>query len=169
MSRLSSSRAVISNIKYQDATPSASFFSADLHLDLCMVHARIHVRHVVNTAIAAMEDPGPAVIGDLKLLVGDAGLLVAIASVRANEPHVFVIDDRDADVELIDPVDNELDIWPSHVAKLDSLPDLHVEAVRLLGGSRAGKQHADDDRQEYLSHFLAVAEQETRRSVKTRG
>jgi len=168
MSRLSSSRAVISNIKYQDATPSASFFSADLHLDLCVVHARIHVRHVVNAAIVAMKDPGPAMIGDLELLVGDAGLLVAIATIRANESHVFVVDDRDADVELIDPVDNELDIWPSHVAKLDSLPDLHVEAVRLLGGSRAGKQHADDDRQEYLSHFLAVAEQETRRGVKTR-
>jgi hypothetical protein len=149
--------------------PSASFFSADLHLDLCVVHARIHVRHVVNAAIAAMEDPGPAMIGDLELLVGDAGLLVAIATIRANESHVFVVDDRDADVELIDPVDNELDIWPSHVGKLDSLPDLHVEAVSLLSGSRAGKQHADDDRQEYLLHFLGVAEQETRRSVKTRG
>jgi hypothetical protein len=41
--------------------------------------------------------------------------------------------------------------------------------VRVLSGSRAGKQHADDDRQEYLSHFLGVAEQETRRNVKTRG
>ena len=169
MSRLSSLRAVNSNIKYQDATPSASFFSADLHLDLCVVHARIHVRHVVNAAIAAMEDPGPAAIGDLELLVGDAGLLVAIATIRANESHVFVVDDRDAHVELIDPVDNELDIWPSHVAKLDSLPDLHVEAVRLLSGSRAGKQHANDDRQEYLSHFLGVAEQDTRRNVETRG
>jgi len=134
-----------------------------------VVHARIHVRHVVNAAIVAMKDPGPAMIGDLELLVGDAGLLVAIASVRANEPHVFVVDDRDADVELIDPVDNELDVRASHVAKLDSLPDLHVEAVRLLSGSRAGKQHADDDRQEYLSHFLGVAEQDTRRNVETRG
>ena len=116
-----------------------------------------------------MENPGPAVIGDLELLVGDAGLLVAIAAVRANESHVFVVDDRDADVELIDPVDNELDVRASHVAKLDPLPDLHVEAVRLLSESRAGKQHADDDRQEYLSHFLGVAEQETRRNVKTRG
>ena len=113
-----------------------------------------------------MEDPGPAAIGDFKLLVGDAGLLVAIAAVRANEPHVFVVDDRDADVELIDPVDNELDIWPSHVAKLDSLPDLHVEAVRLLSENRAGKQHADEDRQEYLPHFLGVAEQDTRRKLK---
>src|SRR6476620_2080024 len=106
-----------------------------------------------------MEDPGPAMIGDLELLVGDAGLLVAIATIRANESHVFVVDDRDADVELIDPVDNELDIWPSHVAKLDSLPDLHVEAVRLLSGSRAGKQHAaaDDDCQENLFHGLVLA------------
>ena len=115
-----------------------------------------------------MEDPGRAAIGDLELLVGNAWLLVTIAAVRTNESHVFVVDDRDADVELIDPVDNELDIWPSHVAKLDSLPDLHVEATRLLSGGRAGKQHADDDRQEYLSHFLGVAEQETRRNVKTR-
>jgi len=116
-----------------------------------------------------MEDPGPAVIGDLKLLVGDAGLLVAIAAVRANESHVFVVDERDGDVELIDPVDNQLHVRASHVAKLDSLPDLHVEAVRLLSESRAGKQHANDDRQEYLSHFLGVAEQNTRRNVKTRG
>ena len=79
---------------------------------------------------------------------------------------MFVVDDRDADVELIDSIDNQLDVRASHVAKLDSLPDLHVEAVRLLSGSRAGKQHADDDRQEYLSHFLAVAEQETRAVLK---
>lgn len=131
-----------------------------------MVHARIHVRHVVNAAIAAMEDPGPAAIGDLELLVGDAGLLVAIAAVRANESHVFVVDERDADVELIDPVYNQLDIWPSHVAKLDSLPDLRVEAVRLLSESRARNQHANEDRQEYLPHFLGVAEQETRRKLK---
>ena len=116
-----------------------------------------------------MEDPGFAAIGDLELLVGDAGLLVTIVAVRANESHVFVVDDRDADVELIDSIDNELDIRPSHVGKLDSLPDLHVEAVRLLSESRAVKQHADDDRQEYLSHFLGVAEQDTRRNVETRG
>src|SRR5438270_683463 len=42
-----------------------------------------------------MEDSRPAAIGDLELLVGDAGLLVAIASIRANEPHVFVVDDRE--------------------------------------------------------------------------
>ena len=113
-----------------------------------------------------MEDPGLAAIGDFKLLVGDAGLLVAIATIGANESHVFVVDDRDADVELIDPVYNELDTWPSHVAKLDSLPDLHVEAVRLLSESRAGKQHADEDRQEYLPHFLGVAEQDTRSKLK---
>ena len=134
-----------------------------------MVHARIHVRHVVNAAIVAMEDPGFAVVGDLELLVGDAGLLVAIAAIRANESHVFVVDNRDANVELIDPVYNELDIRASHVAKLDALPDLDVEAVRLLSGSRAGKQHANDDRQEYLSHFLGVAEQDTRRNVETPG
>ena len=133
-----------------------------------MVHARIHVRHVVNAAIAAMEDPGPAAIGDLELLVGDAGLLVAIAAIRANESHMFVVDNRDADVELIDPVYNQLDVRPSHVAKLDPLPNLDVEAVDLLSEKGAGKQHADDDRQEYLSHFLGVAEQETRRNVETR-
>ena len=133
-----------------------------------MVHARIHVRHVVNAAIAAMEDPGPAAIGGLELLVGDAGLLVAIAAIRANESHMFVVDNRDADVELIDPVYNQLDVRPSHVAKLDPLPDLDVEAVDLLSEKGAGKQHADDDRQEYLSHFFGVAEQETRRNVETR-
>ena len=133
-----------------------------------MVHARIHVRHVVNAAIAAVEDLGSAAIGDLKLLVRDAGLLVAIGAIGANESHVFVVDDRDADVELIDPVYNELDIRPSHVAKLDPLPDLHVEATRLLSESRAEKQYADDDRQEYLSHFLGIAEQDTRRN-ETRG
>jgi hypothetical protein len=41
--------------------------------------------------------------------------------------------------------------------------------VRLLSESRAGKQRANDDKQEYLSHFLGVAEQDTRRNVKTRG
>ena len=81
---------------------------------------------------------------------------------------MFVVDDRDADVELIDPVYNELDIRPSHVAKLYPLPDLHVEATRLLSESRAEKQYADDDRQEYLSHFLGIAEQDTRRN-ETRG
>ena len=116
-----------------------------------------------------MEDLGSAAIGDLELFVSDAGLLVAIASVRANESHVFVVDDCDADVELIDAVYNELDIRPSHVAKLDSLPDLHVEAIRLLSESRAGKQRANHDRQEYLSHFLGVAEQDTRRNIETRG
>jgi len=133
-----------------------------------VVHARIHVRHVVNAAITAVEDLGPAAIGDLKLLVRDAGLLVAIGAIGANESHVFVVDDRDADVELIDPVYNELDIRPSHVAKLYPLPDLHVEATRLLSESRAEKQYADDDRQEYLSHFLGIAEQDTRRN-ETRG
>jgi len=134
-----------------------------------VVHPRIHVGHVVNAATAAMEDLGSAAIGDLELLIRDAGLLVAIAAIGANESHVFVVDDRDADVELIDAVYNELHIRPSHVAKLDPLPDLHLEAMRLLSQSRAGKQHANDDRQEYLSHFLGVAEQDTRRNVATRG
>jgi len=116
-----------------------------------------------------MEDLGSAAIGDLELLIRDAGLLVAIVAIGANESHVFVVDDRDADVELIDAVYNELHIRPSHVAKLDPLPDLHLEAMRLLSQSRAGKQHANDDRQEYLSHFLGVAEQDTRRNVETRG
>ena len=91
-----------------------------------------------------------------------AGLLVTIVAVRANESHVFVVDDRDPDVELIDPVDNQLDVRASHVAKLDPLPDPHLEAMRLLSESRAGKQHADDDKREYLSHFPGVAEQDTR-------
>jgi len=108
-----------------------------------VVHARIHVRHVVDAAIAAMENPGFAVIRDLELLVRDAGLLVTITAIRANEPHVFVIDNRNADVELIDSIDNELDVRASHVAKLDSLSDLHVEATRLLTKDRTGNQSAD--------------------------
>ena len=63
--------------------------SIDAYLDLCVVHARIHVRHVVNAAIAAMEDPGPAVISNLELLVADAWLLVTVVAVRANKPHVL--------------------------------------------------------------------------------
>jgi hypothetical protein len=134
-----------------------------------VVHARIHVRHVVNAAIAATENPSFSAVRDLELLIGDAGLLVTIVGILANESHVFVVDERDADVELIDSVDNQLHVRASHVAKVDSLPDLHVEAVRLLSESRAGKQDAEDDRQECLSHFLGVLEQEMRRNVKTRG
>ena len=115
-----------------------------------------------------MEDPGRAAIGDLKLRVGDAGLLVAIAAICANESHVFIVDDRDGDVELIDPVYNELDIWPSHVAKLDPLPDLDVEAVDLLAEKGTGKQRADDDRQENLFHGLVLPEREARGNVETR-
>jgi len=109
-----------------------------------MVHARIHVRDVVNAAIAAMENPGFAVVRDLELLVGDAGLLVTIVAIRANESHVFVVDERDADVELIDPVDNQLHVRASDVAKLDSLADLDVEAVNL-SEKGVGKQRADND------------------------
>ena len=133
-----------------------------------MVHARIHVRNVVDAAIATMEDLGPAAIGDLELLVRDAGLLITIAAIRAHESHVFVVDDRDADVELIDPVYNELDIWPSHVAQLDPLPDLDVEAVDLLAEKGAGKQRADDDKQENLFHGLVLPEREARGNVETR-
>ena len=134
-----------------------------------MVHARIHVRDVVNAAIAAMENPGFAAVGDLELLVGDAGLLVTIAAVRANESHVFVVDNRDADVELIDPIDNQLHVRASHVAKLDPLPDLDVEAVQLLAEKGVLKQRADDDGQENLFHGLVLAEREARGNVETRG
>src|SRR5437764_9717831 len=118
-----------------------------------------------------MENPAPAVVGDLELLVRDAGLLVAIAAGagRANESHVLVVDNRDADVELIDPIDNQLDVGASHVAKLDPLPDLHIEAVHLLAEKEGGRQRADDDGQENLFHGLALAEREARRNVKTRG
>src|SRR5438874_12657305 len=112
-----------------------------------------------------MEDPGRAAIGDLKLRVGDAGLLVAIAAICANESHVFIVDDRDGDVELMDPVYNELDIWPSHVAKLDRLPDLDVEAVGLLTEKGAGKQRADDDGEEDLVIGVVVGEWDGRGMV----
>ena len=133
-----------------------------------MVHARIHVRHVVNAAIAAMENPGFAAVRDLELLVRDAGLLVTIVAIRANESHVFVVDERDADVELIDPVDNQLHVRASHVAKFDSLADLDVEAVDLLSEKGAGKQRADNDGQENLFHALVLAEREARGNVETR-
>lgn len=117
-----------------------------------------------------MEDPGPAAIGDLELLCRDAGLLVAVATIRANESHVFVVDDREADVELIYPVYNELDVRASHVAKLDPLSDLDVEAVRLLSESRAGQQRADDDDgEENLFHGLVLADREACGNVETRG
>jgi hypothetical protein len=65
---------------------------SNFHLDLRVVHARIHVRHIVNAAIATMENPSFAAVRDLELLVRDAGLLVTILAVRANESHVFVVD-----------------------------------------------------------------------------
>ena len=85
----------------------------DLYLELRVVHARVHAGHVVNAATVAMEKPGRSPIGDLKLLVGDAWLLITIVAVRANESHVFVVNDGDVDVELIDPVYDDLDIRPS--------------------------------------------------------
>jgi hypothetical protein len=133
-----------------------------------MVHACIHVRDVVNAAIAAMENPGFAVVRDLELLVREAGLLVTIVGVPANEAHVFVVDERDADVELIDPVNNQLHVRTSHVAKLDSLADLDVEAVDLLSEKGAGKQRADNDGQENLFHGLVLAEREPRGNVEAR-
>ena len=141
---------------------------SDLHLDLRVVHARIHVRDVVNAAIAAMENPRFAAVRDLELLVRDPGLLVTIVAARANESHVFVVDQRDADVELIDPVDNQLHVRASHVAKLDSLADLDVEAVDLLSEKGAGKQSANNDGQENLFHALVLAEREARGNVETR-
>jgi hypothetical protein len=133
-----------------------------------VVHARIHVRHVVDAAIAAMENPSFAAVRDLELLVRDAGLLVTIVAVRANEAHVFVVDEPDADVELIDPVDNQLHVRASHVAKLDSLAGLDVEAVDVLSEKGAGKQHANNDSQENLFHALVLAEREARGNVETR-
>ena len=133
-----------------------------------MVHSRIHVRHVVNAAIAAMENPSFASVRDLELLIRDAGLLVTIVAVRANESHVFVVDERDADVELIDPVDNQLHVRASHVAKLYSLADLDVEAVDLLAEKGVGKQRADNDGAENLFHALVLAELEARGNVETR-
>ena len=134
-----------------------------------MVHARIHVRHVVNAAIAAMENPSLAAVRDLELLVRNAGLLVTVVGIPANESHVLVVDERDVDVELIDPVDNQLHVRASHVVKLDSLADLDVDAVDLLSEKGVGEQRADNDGQENLFHALALAERQARRNVKTRG
>ena len=133
-----------------------------------MVHARIHGRHVVNAAIAAMENPSLAAVRDLKLLVRDAGLLVTIVGIPSNESHVLVVDERHADVELIDPVDNQLHVRASHVAKLDSLADLDVEGVDLLSEKGAGNQRADNDGQENPFHALVLAERKARGNVETR-
>jgi len=115
-----------------------------------------------------MENLGLAAIRDLELLVRDAGLLITIVAVRANESHVFVVDERDSDVELIDPIDNQLHVRASHVAKLDSLADLDVEAVDLLSEKGADKQRADNDCHENLFHGLVLAEREARGNVETR-
>jgi hypothetical protein len=56
------------------------------------------------------------------LLVDDAWLLIAMVAVRANESDVFVINDPDADVELIDPIYNDLDVRASQSPKYDALP-----------------------------------------------
>jgi hypothetical protein len=95
-------------------------------------------------------------------------LLVTIVAVCADESHVFVVDEREADVELIDPVDNQLHVRASHVAKLDSLADLDVEAVDLLSEKGAGKQPADNDGEENLFHAFVLAEREARGKVETR-
>ena len=81
-------------------------------------------------------------------------MAIAIVAVRANESHVFVVNDRDADVELIDSVYDDLDIRTSESPKFDSLPDLHVKAAPLLSEGRADKQCADADNPEYLFHYL---------------
>src|SRR5437879_293454 len=104
-----------------------------------------------------MENPGFAAVRDLELLVPDARLLVTIVAIRANEAHVFVVDERDADVELIDPVDNQLHVRASHVAKLDSLADLDVEAVDLLHEEGAGNEPADNDGEENILDVLDLS------------
>jgi len=116
-----------------------------------------------------MKNPSFAAVSDLELLVRDTRLLVTIVAVRADESHVFVVDERDADVELIDPVDNQLHVRASHVAKLDSLADLNVEAVDLLSEKGAAKQRANNDGQENLFHALVLAEPEACGNVETRG
>ncbi|PYK60830.1 MAG: hypothetical protein DME43_04170 [Verrucomicrobia bacterium] len=82
---------------------------------------------------------------------------------------MFVINERDSDVELIDTVYDDLDIRASEKPKFNPLPDLHVEAVRLLSEGGAGKQGADTNSPEYMFHFFRVAEQVARGNVKTRG
>jgi hypothetical protein len=114
-----------------------------------------------------MENPSFAAVRDLELLVLDAGLLVTIVGIPANESHVLVVDERDADVELIDPIDNQLHVRASNVAKLDSLADLDVEAVDLLSEKGVGKQRADNDGRENLFHALVLAEQKARSNVET--
>jgi hypothetical protein len=88
---------------------------SNFHFQLRVIHTRGHIRYIVHGAIRPMKDPSVSVIGFLELSGGYARLLVAIAAIRANKSHVFVIDCGNTNVELIDAVDNELHIGPSQL------------------------------------------------------
>ena len=93
----------------------ASGLAFNLHFELRVIHTCGHIGYVVNGTITPMKDPSVTAIGFLDLPGRYPRLLVAIAAIRANESHVFVVDRRDTNVELIDSVDNELDIGPSQL------------------------------------------------------
>src|SRR5438094_10504023 len=92
-----------------------SGLASNLHFELRVIHTCGYIGYVVNGAISPMKDPSVTVIGFLDLPGRHPRLLVAIAAIRANESHVFVIDCRNINVELIDSVDNELNIGPSQL------------------------------------------------------
>src|SRR6476469_8678879 len=88
---------------------------SNLHFELRVIHTCGHIGYVVNRAIRSMKDPSMTAIGFLELPGRYPRLLVAIGAIRANESHIFVIDRRNTNVELIDSVDNELNIGPSQL------------------------------------------------------
>lgn len=109
---------------------------AGFYFKLGMVHSRINFGEVIDAAIILMKDSCPPMISNLELRIGNPRLLVAVAS-RAgatHKSHMFVIHDRDADIELIDSVYDKLCIGATQRAELDPLPDQDVEYVHLLSG-----------------------------------
>src|SRR4030095_4860826 len=95
-----------------------SGLACNLHCELRVIHTCGHIGYVVNGTITPMKDPSVTAIGFLDLPGGYPRLLVAIAAIRANDSHFFVVDRRNTNVELIDSVDNELDIGPSQLCSL---------------------------------------------------
>ncbi len=92
-----------------------AYLTANFHFDLGVVHTGGHVRDVVNSAITPVINPSVTAIGFLDLRSRYSRLLVTIAAIGPNESHVFIVEGRNVDVELIDSVNDELDIGPSEL------------------------------------------------------
>jgi len=111
--------------------------ASNLHFELRVIHTCSHIGYIVNGTISPMKDPGVTAIGFLDLPGRYPRLLIAILAIGANESHVFVINRRNANVELIDSVDYELDIGSSQLRQLHALADFHLEGLGLLSKNKA--------------------------------